>query len=585
MNTFSVTSLGDIGPGTLRAAIEAANAEPAGSSNAIDFSVTGTITLASDLPAITNKTAIVAGNTDTGNAPTVGIDFNGHAGLTFADGSAGSQLVGLSLGHADGNGVTLQAGGITLNNDYIGLALDGSALGNSGDGVFVAATSSGNQIGYNPDAATLSANQQAATGVVSNVISANGGNGISLHGSDDNTIVSNRIGTSVDGTAAMANGGNGIWLTDGSSGNTIGGTVTGYNSSQQPNDPTGDKGTVAAVIVTPPLGNLVSGNGQNGILIDANSQNNVLNGNYVGTTASGDASLGNQGDGVAIDHADGNSLVGCTVVDEPFIYYNVVSGNAGNGIHVTNSDNVTIRANFVGTGANNASIVANALDGILIDGSSQNTQVGGVIPLGNVVSGNGLNGIEVAGTASGFSTLNTFAGIYAFVGIAPNGNDGILITSTGGNQTVQTNVISGNLNNGLEIAGDASGVTVVPNIIGLDTRGDTIFANGNNGILITGTAHDNVVAGSDVVGNLSVIRQNTISGNTNYGIEISGPGLQQHHRQQRHRHRHPGDHGAGQRRRRRPAVEHGIRQHRRHAAGRLGAAAVARGARQRHQRQ
>ena len=48
----------------------------------------------------------------------------------------------------------------------------------------------------------------------------------------------------------------------------------------------------------------------------------------------------------------------------------------------------------------------------------------------------------------------------------------MLITSTGGNQTVQTNVISGNLNNGLEISGDAWGVTVVPNVIGLNTRGD-----------------------------------------------------------------------------------------------------------------
>ena len=38
----------------------------------------------------------------------------------------------------------------------------------------------------------------------------------------------------------------------------------------------------------------------------------------------------------------------------------------------------------------------------------------------------------------------------------------MLITSTGGNQTVRTNVLSGNLNNGIEIAGDASGVTVVP---------------------------------------------------------------------------------------------------------------------------
>ena len=99
-------------------------------------------------------------------------------------------------------------------------------------------------------------------------------------------------------------------------------------------------------------------------------------------------------------------------------------------------------------------------------------QVGGVIPLGNVSAGNGENGIEVADTASGFTTFNTFGGLFAFYGAAPNGNDGLLITSTGGNQTVRTNVFSGNLNNGIEIAGDASGVTIVPNIVGLDTRGD-----------------------------------------------------------------------------------------------------------------
>ena len=76
-----------------------------------------------------------------------------------------------------------------------------------------------------------------------------------------------------------------------------------------------------------------------------------------------------------------------------------------------------------------ATSVGNAGDGILVNGSSQNTTVGGVIPLGNVISGNTLNGIEVAGTASGFTTFNTFAGVAAFAGIAPNGNDGLLITT------------------------------------------------------------------------------------------------------------------------------------------------------------
>ncbi|GGJ35556.1 DUF4114 domain-containing protein [Neoroseomonas lacus] len=521
MTTFTVTNLNDSGEGSLRAAIEASNAAPPNVPNTIEFSVSGTILLASDLPHVTNTVSIIAGDTATGNAPTVGIDFNQHAGLVFEPGSAGSQLIGLSLGNADGDGVTLSAGSILLNNNYIGLALDGTALGNSGDGISIAATSSANLIGYNPDAAALAAAGSPSAGVISNVISANGGNGISLHGSADNVVVSNRIGTSVDGNTSMGNGGNGIWLTDGSNGNTIGGTVVGNDAAGDPNDPTGDKGTVTPIFVAPPLGNLVSGNGQNGVLIDEQSQNNLLNGNYIGTTADGNTALGNQGDGVAIINADFNSLHGCTVVDNPFIYYNVVSGNAGNGIHVTDSDHVTIRANFVGIGANNAVMVGNAGDGILIDGSSRNTQVGGVIPLGNVVSGNALNGIEVTDTASGFSTLNTFAGIYAFVGIAPNGNNGILITSTGGNQTVQTNVISGNLNNGLEISGDAWGVTVVPNIIGLDTRGDTAFANGNNGILIAGTAHDNVVGGTGILSNASVIRQNTISGNNNYGIVIS----------------------------------------------------------------
>lgn len=523
MATFTVATLNDSGPGSLRAAIEAANAEPPGIANTIQFTVAGTIVLASALPDITNVTEIVAGNPATGNAPTVGIDFNGNSGLVFAAGSIGSQLVGLALGNATGHGVTLNASAITLNNNYIGLALDGTTAGNTGDGVFVAATSSGNQIGSNPDAATLAATGEPATGVVSNVISGNGGHGISLHGSNSNTIVSNRIGTSVDGNSAMANGGNGIWLTDGSSGNMIGGTVVGNDASGSPNNPTGDKGDASkVVIVAPPLGNLVSGNAGDGIRIDSSSTNNTLSGNYVGTTAGGSADLGNLGNGVAILDADFNSLLGCTVVDNPFVYYNVISGNGGNGILVTDSDHVTIRANFVGLGADNATVVGNDLDGVLINGSSRNTQVGGVIPLGNVISGNGDNGIEVAGTASGFSTLNTFGGTTAFFGAAPNGNNGVLITSTGGNQTVQTNVLSGNRNNGLEISGDAWGVTVVPNIFGLDTRGDGPIPNGGAGILITGNAHDNFVGGTDLVSNLSVIRQNTISGNDGYGVEISG---------------------------------------------------------------
>ena len=157
MATFTVSNLNDSGAGSLRAAIEASNAAPPGEANTISFTVSGTIVLASNLPAITNPTSIIAGSTDTGTPPSIGLDCNGNAGLVFDVGSQGSQLMGLAVGNATGHGVTLEAGGIILNNNYIGLTLGGAAAGNSGDGVFVAATSSGNQIGYNPEAAVLAA--------------------------------------------------------------------------------------------------------------------------------------------------------------------------------------------------------------------------------------------------------------------------------------------------------------------------------------------------------------------------------------------------------------------------------------------
>ncbi|MFY9738917.1 MAG: hypothetical protein WAK11_07660, partial [Candidatus Cybelea sp.] len=284
----------------------------------------------------------------------------------------------------------------------------------------------------------------------------------------------------------------------------------------QANNPTGNKGTVTPVFVVPPDGNLVSGNGNNGILIDKGSQTNTLNGNFIGTSADGDGAIANSADGVRIVGAPNNSLIGCKFRNNPFVYYNVMSGNLGNGLHITSSNSVLVQGNFFGTGANNSTVVANNGDGILIDGSSQSTQVGGVIPLGNVSAGNVRNGIEVAGTAGGFITFNTFGGLLAFKGAAPNGNDGLLITATGGNQLARTNVFSGNMNNGVEIAGDASGVTIGPDIIGLSTKGNSLLPNGNDGVLIKGTAHGNVVG--DYY--RSVIPQNTFSGNLGYGLAI-----------------------------------------------------------------
>ena len=433
----AVTTLSDSGVGSLRAAIAAANAEPTGTATLITFSVSGTIVLARALPAITADVTIdgTSAPAYAGTGPMVEINANGNGGLVFATGSKGSQLLAIAIDNAGGNGVTLGASSIALNLDYIGVNLAGAAFGNSGDGVYVTGASSNNLIGLNPS---------GASGVVGNLISGNAGNGISIHGSSGNVVVANRIGTNRAGTSAVPNGGSGIWLTTASTGNEIGGTIYTDSGTGETNDPTGNKGTVTAVFVVPPLGNLISGNAQDGVLIDTLSVDNTLNGNFIGTNASGEAPIGNGADGVSINGAGLNALIGCQVNQNPFVYYNVLSGNAGNGLHITSSNNVTVQGNFFGVDADNSVALANGGDGILIDGSSSSTQVGGVIPLGNVAAGNVKNGIEVTGTASGFTTFNTFGGLLAFKTAVPNGNDGVLITATGGNQLVRTNVLSGN---------------------------------------------------------------------------------------------------------------------------------------------
>ncbi len=328
--------------------------------------------------------------------------------------------------------------------------------------------------------------------------------------SNGNQIAKNSIGTDVSGTLDRGNGGNGILVTDGAVGNLIGGSATGGN------DPTN------GVFAVPPQGNLISGNDADGVFITGAATQNKLSGNFIGTAASGNSALGNSLDGVAIDNADANSLIGCTIQDNPFVFYNVISGNGGNGLRVTNADNTTIQANFFGVGANNSTGVANRLNGVVIEGSSANTLMGGPIPLGNVDAANGQNGIVVSDTASGFTSYNTFCGLAAFSNNLNlgNGQDGMLITSTGDNILIRTCVIARNGHDGIEIGGAAQGVRVTGNIIGLNTQGKVAMGNILNGVEVDGNAHDIIIGGPQPTFN--IIPYNVISANGANGVAVTG---------------------------------------------------------------
>ena len=101
-----------------------------------------------------------------------------------------------------------------------------------------------------------------------------------------------------------------------------------------------------------------------------------------------------------------------------------------------------------------------------------------------------------------------------------NGQDGMLITSTGGNILIRTNVITENGDDGIEISGKAHDVRVAGNIIGLNTNGLIPMGNVDNGVEVGGNAHDIVIGGPQPTFN--VIPQNTISANGDNGVAIVG---------------------------------------------------------------
>ena len=413
----------------------------------------------------------------------------------------GPPCASLSLVGASGNGVTLtHVQNMQIVGNDIGLNDDGTtAAGNHGDGIALM-YSSHNTIGG-----------EAAED--RNVISANGQQGILVSNSSTNVIMNNYIGTDVTGSVALGNDANGILMTVCSAGNLIGGEATGGN------DPTDD------VFVTPPEGNLISGNGANGVLINAKATANQLSGNFIGTAASGNSALGNVLNGVAIVQANNNSLLGCTIQTSPFVFYNVIDGNGANGLLVDNSNNTTIQANFFGMGANNDTAVGNALNGVVVEGTSAHTTMGGPIPLGNVDAANGQNGIVVSDKASFFTSYNTFCGTAAFSDNPTfgNGADGMLLTSTGGNILLRTNVVTENGHDGIELSGAATGIRVTGNLIGLGLDGtSTIVPMGNvdNGVEVDGTAHGDVIGGPQPTFN--VVPQNTISSNGTNGVAIDG---------------------------------------------------------------
>jgi parallel beta-helix repeat protein len=282
---ISVTTVNDSGPGSLRQAIIDSNVLTG--VDTITFNIPGggvhVIVPLSALPAIVDP-VIVDGYTQPGASPNT-LALGDNAVILI-------EIDGTAAGIVD-TMIEVQASDTTIRGLSVvnGWTADGIAFLGGGGGL-----AAGNFVGLLPDGITGAGNGCAGIRVGApnttvggpapadrNVISGATGCGINLLFASTNGIArGNYIGTSKSGTQPVG-GAVGLDLTG--SGHQIGGTGPGE-------------------------GNVISGNNGDAVRIRAGSSGNALQGNFIGTDPTGTAPVHNSGRGVAITDSSTNVIGG-----------------------------------------------------------------------------------------------------------------------------------------------------------------------------------------------------------------------------------------------------------------------------------
>jgi hypothetical protein len=503
---------------------------PFGTKDTIDFNIAGSgvqVILIGDtdwLPPITQPVTI-DGYSQSGASPataatpaTIKIQVDGDGTVGGSNGllveAANVTIKGLSITHFRGEG-GIVLDGFSANNDVVSgnyIGVDPSATiseGNNGSGIVMESGARFDTIGGSNAADRNIISGNLGVGVETKI-----GSGGVNSGEQDNLIEGNYIGTDPSGTKAIGIQTDGVLL-DGGQLVTIGGTSTGAR-------------------------NLISGNVANGIHISGNN-NSTVQGNYIGIDVTGSTALGNGKSGVLIDDGAQNNTIGGTSTGAG----NLISGNGISGVQIdgtatgTNTIGNMVQGNFIGVDATGEIALGNPYS-VLIDKGAQNNIIGGTTAgARNVISGGnpGEVGVWIEGTATGPQTsFNTVEGNYVgtdktgaatvtfpnadFQGTRPPyGGDGIYISDNASNNTVggttadARNIISANLNFGVEIGESASQNTVEGNYIGTDVTGTKALGNGNGGVDISG-------ATNNLIGGTSAGARNVISGNDHTFVDI-----------------------------------------------------------------
>jgi parallel beta-helix repeat protein len=437
-----------------------------------------------------------SGNVVQGNL--IGVNAAGTAALGNANNgiviySASSNLIG---------GPFVTASNIISGNGQSGVYITGTtAAGNVIQGNRIGTDRSGSNAVANAADDGISIIYAPGNVISSNQISGNALSGVSIQGAGaiGNVVTGNLIGTAVDGKIALANHNSGVSIS-GAGGNQIGGTNAGE-------------------------GNVISGNSMDGITLTGGTKTNLVQGNFIGVTATGTAALRNGQNGITCSGAMANTIGGAITAAR-----NIISGNTSNGVGIfqTSDSGNMVLGNYIGLDVTGTQPIANKLAGVYVQGSS-NTIGGTVSGAGNVISGNTHQGIWIVGT-SGNAKGNVIQGNR--IGVTPTGavamgnglstgdSAGIGISTAsanviGGSAPSAGNVISGNNGAGIFLLGATASSNVVQgNFIGTDTSGTASVGNIWEGIYIDQAGTNQIGGGAAGMGNL-------ISGNYAQGIYLT----------------------------------------------------------------
>jgi hypothetical protein len=323
VNTFTVTTTADSGAGSLRQAIEDANASAG--ADAIDFNIGGappfSIPLATALPPVT-ETATIDGTTQPGFAGTPIVEVRGDGIPGEADGvvvaASNCAVRGLVVNRFKmetlflGTGIVVGGqGSTTVEGCYVGTDVSGT-VAQRNERYGIVTYSPGNTIG-----GTVAAARNVASG--NGTGSGPGGIGIFIVTAPGvaggNFIRGNYAGLDATGTQPLGNFGSGIDLR--STGSVVGGTTAGAR-------------------------NVVAANGLTGIAVAFGARGCLVQGNTVGPTVDGDGPVANTDRAVHVDVATEATIGGTSPAASNTLAFNAIGVSVtcatrnrivGNSIH------------------------------------------------------------------------------------------------------------------------------------------------------------------------------------------------------------------------------------------------------------